>query len=146
MYRTRSAVLELPPLRDRKEDVAVLAEHYLAQIREREGASFQLSARLVEQLSLYHWPGNVRELDRVLREATVQATVRGDAVLRPSHLRESIKAGAEPSETDELTRLRRALEQAAGNVSHAAAELGIRRAEVYRLLKEHNLKAADFRE
>ncbi|MCA9664216.1 MAG: sigma 54-interacting transcriptional regulator [Myxococcales bacterium] len=158
LYRIRGATIAMPPLRERREDVVLLCEHVLARIREREQRSFELTARFLEQLALHHWPGNVRELERAIGEATVQATVAGSERLARAHLRDEIRAAdgaasgssdalaavAQPPQ-DEAQQLRAALERTGGNVSAAATELGISRSEIYRRMKQHGVKAEDFR-
>ncbi|AEG92107.1 sigma-54-dependent transcriptional regulator [Ramlibacter tataouinensis] len=71
MYRLNVFPIELPPLRDRKEDLPLLVRHFLQQIGEREGQQKQASEAALERLARYRWPGNVRELRNVLQRAWV---------------------------------------------------------------------------
>nr|WP_316639560.1 sigma-54 dependent transcriptional regulator [uncultured Roseateles sp.] len=73
LYRLNVFPIELPPLRERSEDVALLAEHFLAEICQREGALKHFSAAALELLGGYRWPGNVRELRNVVQRAYVMA-------------------------------------------------------------------------
>ncbi len=78
MYRLNVFPIELPPLRDRLEDVPLLAEHFLKAIAEQEGHAKHFNARALERLGAYHWPGNVRELRNAVQRAYVMAS--GEAV------------------------------------------------------------------
>ena len=73
MYRLNVFPIELPPLRERLSDVALLAERFLRLIGEQEGKNKQFSPEALERLSAYHWPGNVRELRNVVQRAYVMA-------------------------------------------------------------------------
>ena len=73
MYRLNVFPIELPPLRERLSDVALLAERFLRLISEQEGKNKQFSPEALERLSAYHWPGNVRELRNVVQRAYVMA-------------------------------------------------------------------------
>jgi two-component system, NtrC family, response regulator AtoC len=74
LYRLNVFPIELPPLRDRAEDVPLLAQHFLSAICEREGTSKSFTPPALERLSAYRWPGNVRELRNVVQRAYVMAS------------------------------------------------------------------------
>jgi len=78
LYRLNVFPIELPPLRERAEDIALLAEHFLAEVNEREGVRKRFSPAAIGRLSRYRWPGNVRELRNVVQRAYVMA---GDDVI-----------------------------------------------------------------
>jgi DNA-binding NtrC family response regulator len=78
LYRLNVFPIELPPLRDRAEDIALLAEHFLAEVNEREGVRKRFSPAAIARLSRYRWPGNVRELRNVVQRSYVMA---GDDVI-----------------------------------------------------------------
>ena len=71
LYRLNVFPIHLPPLRDRLEDLPLIAEHFLAQISEREGAAKRIAPEVLERLATYRWPGNVRELRNVVYRAYV---------------------------------------------------------------------------
>jgi DNA-binding NtrC family response regulator len=73
LYRLNVFPIEMPPLRDRAEDVPLLAQHFLQQICEREGTAKSLSPAATARLVAYRWPGNVRELRNVVQRAFVMA-------------------------------------------------------------------------
>jgi two-component system NtrC family response regulator len=139
-YRVAVVTLSLPPLRDRGEDLFLLARTFLE--REAARAKRRLSGFVPEALralEAYRWPGNVRELENRVRRAVVMAD--GPAV-RPEDLELLDVEGApspgkglrEARETVERDAIRMALARHAGNVSHAAAELGISRPTLYGLM------------
>jgi two-component system, NtrC family, response regulator AtoC len=74
LYRLNVFPIELPPLRDRAEDVPLLAQHFLSAICEREGTTKSFTQTALERLSAYRWPGNVRELRNVVQRAYVMAS------------------------------------------------------------------------
>ena len=73
LYRLAVFPIELPPLRDRAEDVPLLAQHFLSAICEREGTTKTFTQPAVQRLQAYRWPGNVRELRNVVQRAYVMA-------------------------------------------------------------------------
>ncbi len=77
-YRLNVFPIELPPLRERAEDIGLLSAHFLASIAQKEGRAKRLDAMALERLQRYRWPGNVRELRNVLQRAYVMA--EGDIV------------------------------------------------------------------
>jgi DNA-binding NtrC family response regulator len=74
LYRLNVFPIELPPLRDRSEDVPLLAQHFLSAICEREGTSKSFTPAATQRLVAYRWPGNVRELRNVVQRAYVMAS------------------------------------------------------------------------
>jgi two-component system response regulator AtoC len=152
-YRLNVMTLELPPLRDRREDIPVLWEHFLAKGNERLGTQVrEISPEAMECLLEYPWPGNVRELENVVERALVLAD--GEAVgvdELPEKVRQRggpRRAGAPSSEDLSLKRairgleesyIRRALERTGGNRTRAAEVLEISpRALLYKL-KEYGI-------
>jgi two-component system response regulator AtoC len=77
-YRLNVFPIDLPTLRERREDLPLLVQHFLHEIAQREGAAKQASAAALERLAAYRWPGNVRELRNVLQRAYVMAA--GDEI------------------------------------------------------------------
>ncbi|HKV05933.1 MAG TPA: sigma-54 dependent transcriptional regulator [Candidatus Acidoferrales bacterium] len=153
-YRLRVLTLELPPLRAHKEDLALLAESFLAQLGSRHGHQARLSRDAMERLRRYDWPGNVRELRNALERALVlsKATEIAAADL-PEEVRDNASAvgarrdgagDAFMSEADfreakrkfEIAYLKRKLEEHRWNVSRAAAEIGLHRQSLQEKLRE----------
>jgi DNA-binding NtrC family response regulator len=73
LYRLNVFPIELPPLRERGEDIELLAEHFLALLNKQEGAAKRFGAAALERLKLHSWPGNVRELRNVVQRAYIMA-------------------------------------------------------------------------
>jgi len=95
LYRLRVLTVDLPPLRVRGDDVGLLAEHFLVEVRERYGlGDVRFSAPALEALTAYPWPGNVRELAHVVERA---ALLNPGRVLEPQHLGLSAAAAGAPS-------------------------------------------------
>jgi DNA-binding NtrC family response regulator len=133
-YRLSGATLTVPPLRERRREIAPLAERFMRAMgaRTRRGPAPRLAAAALAALEAYPWPGNVRELRNVIERAVL---VCPGEVIEPDHLPQEI-AGARaappppaPAEleaiADERERIRVALERAAGNQTAAARLLGI---------------------
>lgn len=141
-HRLARFTVELPPLRQRHDDIPLLARHFLSLFAAEMGLEPpELTQAAMEQLLAYDFPGNVRELKNVIEQALI--TSRGGAI-QPQHLRLR-PPPEEPRTTDELplnladaemVLIRRALDQADGNVSAAARLLGVDRNVVYRRLAD----------
>ena len=141
-YRLNVVSLQLPPLRERLDDIPLLAEHFLSELRARYGRpGVRLSNEVIGLLQRHSWPGNIRELHNVVERAFAFAT--GDLIL-PIDL--PVGFGTEGGGTRPATRamdlvsqereaILRALEQTGGNKLQAAKLLGISRANLYVKLK-----------
>ncbi|MCI0417440.1 sigma-54 dependent transcriptional regulator [bacterium] len=143
LFRLNTIEIRIPPLRDRVEDIPVLAQHFLqqhAQHYRKEIRSFDPAAMAI--LRRHPWPGNVRELDHSVERAVLMAQ---DTILRQEDLGlRTVKEGntrlEEMSLEDvEFFLIRKALERYDGNVSRAAKALGLSRSALYRRLQRHNL-------
>lgn len=149
-YRIHVVPIHLPPLRERKEDIPLLAEHFLREISQRMKKEIKgISAMAMQKLMLYDWPGNVRELGNTIEHAVAitQHDVLGEEIILPSkdlHA-EPLKPLKEAVEDFKRGYIVRLLEFTKGNVSKAAELAGKYRAEFYNLLKKYNLKANDFK-
>jgi DNA-binding NtrC family response regulator len=144
IYRINTVEVRLPPLRERPDDLPVLAEHFLARYaRQYDRSARRFSADSFDAMRRYAWPGNVRELQHTVE----RAVVLGDGeTLRASDL--SFSASAPPVsaslpsldlEDVERTVIRRALSKHGGNISRAADELGLTRASLYRRIEKYGL-------
>ncbi|HXK19653.1 MAG TPA: sigma 54-interacting transcriptional regulator [Polyangiaceae bacterium] len=141
--RLEGVRLTLPPLRLRRSDIPFLSERFLAQ--HAGGSPPSLDARLVEALCVRAWPLNVRELDLLMRrfltlfpdEKTLKLTKVAAALDAPplGPAKEEVKARRRrPADEAQRSALDAALERKNGNLTQAAAEIGITRAKAYRLL------------
>ena len=149
-YRIHVVPIDLPPLRERKEDIPPLAEHFLKEIGPRMKKEIKgISAEAMQKLMLYDWPGNVRELENTIEHAVAitQNDVIGEGVVLPTKdlPAESLKPFKEAVEEFKRGYVVRLLEFTKGNVSKAAELAGKYRADFYNLVKKHNLKPEDFK-
>jgi len=143
LFRLNTIELRLPPLRDRREDIPLLAVHFLRQHAEhyrKAIGGFEESA--IKALLAHGWPGNVRELDHAVERAVLMAqgeTIRAaDLGLRTG--REGPPRIEEMSLEDvEALLIKKALARFNGNVSHAANALGLSRSALYRRLQRYGL-------
>jgi len=140
-YRLNVVTLELPPLRDRPEDIVPLAEHFLVQFcAQARRQTLELSEEAKRRLTAYAWPGNVRELRNLMeRFAFLSAGDRIEAedvsfLLSPERDTDQPLAAATRQFQQEY--IRRAIKRAGGNMSLAAKLLGLHRANLYRKMKQ----------
>jgi two-component system response regulator AtoC len=150
-YRLNVVAIRIPPLRERREDIPQLAEHFLTRLAARqERAAIPLSPAALDILKKREWPGNVRELEHTLERAVVLS--RG-AAITPEHLEEQSESRGEwfdlvPLDdgmhalVTQLERklVERALRQAGGNRTRAAELLRINRRLLYDKLREFGLE------
>jgi DNA-binding NtrC family response regulator len=153
-YRLNVLQLHAPPLRERREDLAALAQHFLRSVAARLGKErCVLSEKAMECLAAYAWPGNVRELENVVERAVALAAGEQIEVCDlPEEVR-SVKGSIVPSgaivsygqakEDFERNYLQEILTQSRGSVSRAAQISGIPRQNLYLKLKKYGLKHCD---
>ncbi len=143
LYRLRVGRISVPPLRERREDIALLAEAFLAEMRVETGKGIaSIASQVTSQLTQYHWPGNVRELRSAIQYATIHCRTASISLrdLPPEILSDRRHSEAQEDDTTQYgNNLRLALEHTGGNKTEAARFLGISRATLYRKLKEHDL-------
>jgi DNA-binding NtrC family response regulator len=146
-YRLNVVAIELPALRERREDIPLLVEHFLAT-RQVGQARARLAPEAMAALVEYSWPGNVRELANVLERAQILAE---GGVITVEDLPEVMGAvapaaegAADPRHLSEVERqhVRAVLQQEKGNKVHAARALGISRRSLYRLIEKHRLEGS----
>jgi transcriptional regulator with PAS, ATPase and Fis domain len=140
LYRVDVLRVTVPALRDRPEDITVLAQHFWRAAADRVGTVAALSPAVLSALGAYHWPGNVRELQNVIAALAVAAPRRGRV---PADLLPAAVTGANPIRTSRLADAvdqfeRRfvevALARAGGNRARAARALGLSRQGLLKLM------------
>ena len=146
-YRLNVIQIALPPLRDRREDIPALAEHFLVRSAGKLGRTLRLSPPALERLLRYPWPGNVRELENAIERATILA--RSDVVESddlPPHVSAGLQLGPSPALPHQVTladaervHILQTLERFGRNHSGAAEALGIGRTTLWRKLKEYGI-------
>ncbi|HVF94458.1 MAG TPA: sigma-54 dependent transcriptional regulator, partial [Sphingomonas sp.] len=149
LFRLNTVEIELPPLRDRREDVNALLDHYLDHYARRYHRAVPVLTRAARAaLMAYDWPGNVRALRHAVERAVILAS---DAALEPDdfplapgrqHIaREAIVTPAADLNLDRVERrlVEEALRRHGYNISASATELGLSRAALYRRMEKHGL-------
>ena len=157
-YRLKVIDITIPPLRERREDIPILVEHYIKEFAERHNKKVQgIDPDALKQIMEFHWPGNVRQLVNILERAVVLAA---RPILRIEDLPEdlNIRSGFSEGFLDELMHLpfkeakeritthfmkeylTRKLHNNQGNISHTAAELGIHRQSLQMMLRRLGIK------
>jgi len=149
-HRLNVVVLNMPPLRERREDILALAEHFIVKIGKKSGTRRKpLSAEARDCLLNYEWPGNVRELENAIERALVLGAT--DTILAED-LPESLLESTAPSASDDANyyggvkeskrrMILQALDQAKGNYVDAAKALGLHPNSLLRLIRNLGLKA-----
>ncbi len=148
LYRLDVIRLRLPPLRERPEDITVLAEHFWGQAATRVGSTATLTPQVLADLSRYHWPGNVRELQNVIAALAVAAPSRGR--VRPSLLppvvgsATVVASGRLGEARDQFERrfVEAALARASGSRSRAAASLGVSRQGLLKMMARLRIESS----
>jgi DNA-binding NtrC family response regulator len=164
-YRMNVLRIALPPLRERRGDIEVLARHFLQRTIDAlpdGNMPPELGDDALDELLAHDWPGNVRELENAVQRAVILCR---EAVLRPVHfrLRENIPGAdcsehipTQPDSYEEAKQqllerfqrsyIQRALERTNGNISRAAEECGLTRAAIQKMLRRLNIDRSDFGE
>ena len=136
LYRLNTIELRIPPLRERGEDILLLARHFLRIYAAKYSSDIrEFSHNEEKQLMSYHWPGNVRELQHCIERWVIDSSLP----LVPEKHDEAGKSASLNLEELERQTIRRALEQSNGNLSMAAELLGITRYSLYRKIDKHGI-------
>jgi len=145
LYRLRVFPLHLPPLRERGEDVVLIASHFLDEINATEGTAKTFAPATLDRLRGYDWPGNVRELKNVVHRAFIMADDLIDAHCLPPELGHAkqvtgpyfqVRVGTKVADVERRLILA-TLEQCGGTKEKAAEMLGISLKTLYNRLREY---------
>jgi DNA-binding NtrC family response regulator len=145
LYRINTVEIHLPPLRERIEDIVLLADHFLKIYSKKyQKPPMKIADATLKKLEKYYWPGNVRELQHAIERAVILSEGR---ILKPDNFffsgPDTTADGVvfESYNLDEIEKLviRKVLQKYKGNVSQAAKELGLTRASLYRRMEKHEL-------
>ncbi len=144
-YRIQVVPLTVPSLRERRDDIPLLAQHFLKQSTQRLHKEIRgFTAAAMQKLMLYPWPGNIRELENVIEKAVV---LSGQDMIGPE-LMPSASPSSGPAQLRPLTEAKEAFERnylkevlqlTGGNISRAAQFAGRYRADFYKMLKKYQL-------
>jgi len=147
LYRINTIELRLPALKERLEDISLLADHYLAHFAKKYNKDiYKFSEATLTRLEKYTWPGNVRELQHAVERAVIMSR---DNVLQPEDFffnntqqpKEQKPLDLEQFNLEDVERIliRKVLAKHNGNITHAAQELGLTRSSLYRRLEKYGL-------
>ncbi len=143
LYRINTIELDLPPLRERPEDIASLAEFYLKQFSKKYNRPVtDISSALIKKMQQYSWPGNIRELQHAIERAVILSQ---EKTLQPDDLFLKNTGGQNSTSTGfdledmEKTLIVKAMKRFNGNITDAARELGLSRAALYRRMEKYGL-------
>lgn len=146
LYRINTVEINVPPLRERIEDIGLLVEHFLESYCKKYKIPLKrLNASTQKRLDKHNWPGNIRELQHAVERAVIMSD---NNILEPhdffiSHLDDESREGSLPSnlnlEETEKMLIRKVIDKHGGNISKAAKELGLTRASLYRRIEKYGL-------
>ena len=150
LFRLNTVEINLPPLRERKEDIQPLAANFLSKYTQRYRKELTgFSQEAMDKLIGYAWPGNIRELDHTIERAVIMC--RGETVqvnnlgLQNPARAQSVELGDLSLEQVEALLISKALARYSGNVSQAAEFVGLSRGTFYRRMEKHGLYAPEVR-
>lgn len=147
LYRINTVEIEIPPLRERLEDIELLSEHFLSIYKRKYNKpDLRINPKMFKRFELYNWPGNVRELQHTIERCVI---LSDGNTIQPSefifHERENndINDGLvfDSYNLEEIERMiiRRVINKHDGNITKAASELGLTRTSLYRRMEKHGL-------
>jgi DNA-binding NtrC family response regulator len=146
LYRINTIEIEIPPLRERLEDIPLLANHFLKYYAEKYNKTVsKISDAAAVRMHKHPWPGNIRELQHAIERAVI---LSNNPVLQPEDFnlstsgpKEDGQLSLEQYNLEEVEKLliRKVLKKYNGNITQAAAELGLTRSSLYRRLEKHGL-------
>jgi len=145
MFRINTVQIEIPPLRERGEDILLLAEHFLKIYGKKyEKPNIKITGIAIDRLKQYKWPGNVRELQHMIENSVIMSE---DNIIKPENLqftstietgKPTFKASLNLSNVEKLT-IKEALFKNKGNINKTAIELGITRKTLYNKIEKYEL-------
>jgi len=150
-YRLNVVNLELPPLRERREDIPLLVDHFLAKIASRTGKGEKsLSPEALGLLLGYDWPGNIRQLDNVMERLFALSSgpvisARHTQQALPVDMSMRLSSLSEAKKEFEMSYLVQLLAATNGNMTLAAELAGRNRSDFHKLVKRHALNPAQYR-
>ncbi len=147
LYRINTIEIEIPPLRDRPEDIPLLAHFFLKSYSTKYGKSIaKISDAAIARMNKHSWPGNIRELQHSIERAVIMSSASvlqpEDFNLNASSVKENetgINLDTYNLEEVEKLLIRKVLKKFNGNITQAATELALTRSSLYRRLEKHGL-------
>lgn len=144
LYRINTVEIRVPPLREREEDIPLLADYFLKSFcKKYKKPLLTIEKSVMIKIQKYHWPGNIRELQHAIERAVILndgKTIQSADVLI-SGVNKNQKTVLEARTLDEMEKhfILQSLDEQEGNVSQTAKKLGLTRTALYRRMKKHNL-------
>ena len=145
LYRINTVELRIPPLRDREDDIPLLANHFIKVYSDKYHKDIKgLTAGAIKKFQKYHWAGNVRELQHAIERAVIMSEDPeldiGDFLfLLEKHESAEMEITDYNLENVEKLVIQKAITKYSGNISQAAKALGLTRASLYRRMEKHGL-------
>jgi len=145
LYRINTVEIELPPLRERHEDVSLLVNYFLTDYSKKyQKPQKRMGPGVLKKMEKYHWPGNIRELQHAIERAVIMSDSQ---VLQPSDFFFTTPETTEASlifdklNLDDVEKvvIQKVIAKHSGNISKAARELGLTRTSLYRRLEKYGL-------
>ena len=144
LYRINTIQIDIPPLRERPEDIPGLADYFLKQFAAKYDRQITGIARPAEEkLRKFHWPGNIRELQHTIEKAVILAdseVLKASDILHGKQIRPPRQKGSFNLEENEKRIIEEALEKFRGNVSLTAEKLGINRTTLYAKMRKYEIQ------
>ena len=143
LFRINTIELNLPPLRERTDDIKLLATHFLEKLTQKYRKKIEnFTSEALKAMENYHWPGNIREIEHIIERAVI---ITDNDEIEVSDLHFSTKKidvnlgeNLNLEETEKVL-IQQAIQKHQGNISKAAKDLGLTRAALYRRLEKHQL-------
>jgi DNA-binding NtrC family response regulator len=150
-YRLNVVKIDLPPLRERQDDIPLLVHHFLQQFNREHGRNLTIAPKALQLLQNYSWPGNVRQLRTMMESISILTTGKE---IQPRHLPNEVATDPDPGQhlrlkvgmtmrDAERELIRATLAELGGNKARAARVLGVGRKTLYRKLEEYQLAGED---
>ncbi|MDX5325275.1 MAG: sigma-54 dependent transcriptional regulator [Bacteroidota bacterium] len=147
LYRINTVEIHLPPLRERVEDIPILAGHFMKRFAKKYNKPYlRLTSRAVNTLQDYNWPGNIRELEHTIERTAILAEgeVIDESQLQintslPQHEEDDMSVNTLNLEDMERHLIEKAIRKHKGNISKAASDLGLTRAALYRRMEKYGI-------
>lgn len=143
LYRINTINIELPPLRERPEDIEVIAIHFLNKYNKKYQKQISLNASAINKMKQYSWPGNIRELQHAIEKAVIlsEGDYADPSVILPGKRKENnLKYHTLNLEENEKEIIKQALASFKWNITKASEILGIDRTTLYAKIKKYELK------
>ncbi|MEQ9300619.1 MAG: sigma-54 dependent transcriptional regulator [Cyclobacteriaceae bacterium] len=145
LYRINTIEIQLPSLRERLDDIPLLAEHFLRQFADKYNKPIRsLSNALIKRMQKYTWPGNIRELQHAMERAVIMSrnqVLDIDDFFNDSQRDKESHLNMEAFNIEEMERIliRKAIQKYNGNITKAASELGLTRSSLYRRMEKYGI-------